>query len=972
MTPGARRVGPRRRLAFALALAVLAILAALGALVLPGLLDWNRYRPEIAAYASESLGRDVRIDGPVSLTLLPEPVLTAGKVSLSTPGSENAGRMTAAELRLRVTLRGLLAGRLEARELVLRGMDLRLPWPLPPAALVIRTPAWLSALSARVEKGRLRIGALDLTDIDATLSTVESTGTWRVGGTATEAGRSWRFAVQLTQPGGDGSEGLDASFDGEGPAKGLGATVSGQIAAGGAFGGRIAFHGNDLALLLPAPSLPFRAEGRLTVDKGLAAADDLSGDLGGTPMQGAVALRFTPVTRLDLALTANRLDLDAWWTALTKPRPASTLLPTIGIDLSTEAAQLAGGTIRTLRAGFDLVPGAVELRELRAELPGEASLRAAGRLTLPAAKAPASFNGYFALTAPAPRATLAWIAPTLAPPDGTLRSLALAAHVVADPTSLAADNIDGTLDDTTLAGSLALAAGARRGIKADLRLGDVNATPWLGLGDRALWLKLLAATDADLHIEAASLAAGAFRLDHVALEAASAAGKVEVKRFDAGLTGAHLAAQGALLDGTRLADVHLRLDGTADALRTDAMLPFWPEHVLAALPGGAPIWQAPLSLDLAASGALPALALKLTARLGDLDADAAPSIDLAAGKWSATLTLRHPGAPRLLEALGLPGASAWLGEGSLGLVAQLQGQPGRIAAERFDLAAGAMHASGALTLAEAGNSRTIGGRVDFDTLALPAPDPRSTTPMPQLDLAGWQGGVDLSAVHVLLGRFQTLADARGRLVLGEGGVRLDGIQARLAGGTLAASAAFDTAASPPALTLRASLGGVAAARLTESPIEVLSGTLDASLDLRASGYAPSALLATLAGSASMSWHDGVLDGVNLAALSPGIDDSTVQAALGGGSTRFGRLDVALGLAGGLATLDHARLEGPAGTIEASGTVDLIGAREDLHLVLVPPIADPPRIGLRLSGPVSAPTRTPDLAALIRWRATHPP
>ena len=64
--------------------------------------------------------------------------------------------------------------------------------------------------------------------------------------------------------------------------------------------------------LLPAPAGPWRATGRLTAAADLIAADDLAFDLGGQPARGAATLRLAPDARLDIALVAGRLDLDAW------------------------------------------------------------------------------------------------------------------------------------------------------------------------------------------------------------------------------------------------------------------------------------------------------------------------------------------------------------------------------------------------------------------------------------------------------------------------------------------------------------------------------------------------------------------------------------------------------------------------------------------------------------------------------------
>src|SRR5581483_10848292 len=98
--------------------------------------------------------------------------------------------------------------------------------------------------------------------------------------------------------------------------------------------------------LLPAPAVPFSADGRLTVAGGLAAADDLAMVIGGAPAHGAVSLRVSPALRVDLAVAASRLDLDAWLPVLAQGRNAA--YP-FGLDLSAEAAPLAGGLLRRLR-----------------------------------------------------------------------------------------------------------------------------------------------------------------------------------------------------------------------------------------------------------------------------------------------------------------------------------------------------------------------------------------------------------------------------------------------------------------------------------------------------------------------------------------------------------------------------------------------------------------------------------------------
>lgn len=290
---------------------VLAVAAALAALLLlagwqvPQWLDWTRYRATIEVLASATLGQPVTISGPISLTLLPQPVLTAAQVNVGSSGPADLSIHVEA-LRLRVALWPLIGGRVDARELVLRGPDLRIPWPEEPGTLRSRSPAWLAGLAARIENGRLTVGRLAFTGVDATLATLD-TGALSASGTGRFSGQDWHFTARLTAAGSDGTAGLNVTLDGQGKANGLGASFTGQLAQDGTLAGTIAGRGPNLAVLLSTPPVPFRADGRLTVGSGLAAVDDLALEIGGSPANGAVALRVAPNQRLDIALAASRL-----------------------------------------------------------------------------------------------------------------------------------------------------------------------------------------------------------------------------------------------------------------------------------------------------------------------------------------------------------------------------------------------------------------------------------------------------------------------------------------------------------------------------------------------------------------------------------------------------------------------------------------------------------------------------------------
>ncbi len=948
----------------ALGLSALLAIAVAGAVaVLPDMLDWNRFRPEIAALASDVLGREVRIGGAVRLAVLPELTLTARDVSFAADG----GGMTATEMRLRVTLAGLLAGRIEARELVLRGMELRLPWPLPPSALAIRAPHWLGSVSARIEKGRVRIGDLAVGNVDATLTTAETTGTWQVQGLGAAGGQNWHFSVQLSQPGGDGSSGLDVGLDGVGPLAGVGARVSGQVGEDGRFAGRMGVWARDLSSVMAAPAVPLRLEGRITVAEGLAAADELAGEIGAVPVRTAAALRLSSMPRLDLAMTLARLDIDAWRTALGRRGVVPALGGlVVGLDVSAEAAQIAGGTIRGVRAAFEIGTGGVEVRELRATLPGDAGLVAAGRLGVPAVGGTAGFDGFITLGTANPRALVAWLAPDSAGavPAGVLRRAALAGRINLAAGGVTLEGLGGSIDDTTIDGAATIRLGARPGVKLAGKLGRVDLAGWLAGGGIAG----LAGWDADLRLEAAEVVTGETVLSDVVLDGTAEAGRIVLRRFEAGVRPSRLTGSGTWAEG-RVSDLAVSLavppGGMSAALRA-GWVPGW---ILDMVPAGAGFWRVPVRLDLTGGGSPAAFAARLTGQAGDLRIEASPTIDIPAGKWSASIAARHPGAPRLLESLGIAGTPNWLGDGSFGLVAQIQSESGRVAAEALDLTAGALHVTGALMAA----GRRVSGKLDFETLPLPLPFLRGAQPLPWIGLGGSEGSVPIRAGQVLVGLSPGLDEMRGTLGWGGGGLRFEGVTARLAGGAITGRAEFDTMAQPPVLSLEAKLDGAAPeGRVFDLPLDLEGGRIDGSLKVTASGSSPGALLATMTGEGRISAVEGIVHGVALGGLVAPFEPGGVAAALAGGTSRFGRLEARIGFDRGSAVLQSASLAGPDGEIAASGTVDLPAARLELRLDIAPAVADPPRLGLRLSGPLKTPARAAETADLLRWQAAHPP
>ena len=960
-------------------LATLMVAAVLAATLLPRFLDWDEYRQTIAGVVSAGLGRPVQIGGPIRLTLLPQVALRAGDVSIADTG--DGASATASEMRLRIGLVGLLAGQVHPRELRLQGAHMHLPWPLSGRFLREGRPA--AGLHAQIADGTLDLGGLALTAINGDLAVDGTTGTLSANGLGTVLGRSWRLTGRLGRPGDDGAATLELSLDGQGELVNTGGLISGIIAEDGSLSGQVNGRGPDLSLLLPAPASPWRANGRLVAGSGLAVADDLEAEIGGTLTRGALALRFLPKLRLDAAMAASRLDLDAWLPRLL--RGERTALPT-GIDLSAEAATLAGGVLRRLRIGFDLTPDGVVLRDSSAILPGDADLHLSGGW------ARNRFDGAGQLTAPHLAETLDWLrpqAPALlaAIPSGVLQSATLSGTVRADDGSLAMGITDGDVDGAPIRGELALRGGSDPAIAANLKLASPVLDGWLpappagvseaaaaaSMGGMEASAERLAALRSDITLEASEPVWLGAKFDRLTLDLRSGNGAAELRQAVLTAPDVTVELAGALTPGDVLAES--RLDIRLD--QASWLAPYLPPPLRSA----EALFRGPATLHVSASGEPAALHFSTAAALSSAELQLDGVLDLPARRWSGGIAFRHPGAPRLLEALGLPGTAPWLGDGSLSLQADVKLAPDRVDLNNADLAAGALRASADLAVSGLSAGQPfLRGQVRADTLALPLPYARSPEPWLFAAGHGWNGHVDLRAGQVWFGLSPALENASATLSLDRGGFRLDGLAATVAGGRLTGMLALDDA-SPPHLTASGRVSDVGLlGPLLGSGLDVSAGRLDASVDLAASGYSPAGLLATLGFTLAASVHDGTLDGLDLAAATAALpataaaDPAQVQtdlaAALTHGSTPFRQLSLAATADHGAVTLSRFDLAAPPGQVSGDGTLDLLTSTllARFSLQLATPGAPP--VGLRLSGPAAAPRRTPELGDLAQWLASR--
>jgi hypothetical protein len=938
------------------------LLLALGALWLgPRFVDWEPWRERLAQIATDRLGRPVTLEGPVELALLPSPVVRAGGVTIAPPTEiegDSAFQVTARMLRLRLDLLSLLAGRLEPREIALVGAEVTLPWP-PGPVLAFRPPAWITELDAEIEDARVRLGEIVLDGVRAHLTSGGAAQALEIAGSFAWAGRPARFAATLGRPGWDGIAPVELSL----ALPEASGRMRGVLVPEGGFEGTMEVSGPDLSALLPSPPGAFRAAGRLTATADLLAADDLAIDLAGAPARGAAALRLVPAPRLDVALLASRLDLDGWVRALRQagPRPWP-----VSVDLSAEAASFAGLTLRRLRGAAFLEDGRLTLTDVSVLLPGETELDFAGATAGARLEIAARFTG------PDIRTTLAALNLPVEDLDpGLLRRGEGRFRLVLEESQAAVPEFAAVFDGLRLSGAGTLRHGPRPALGLGLTVDRLDLRRWLPRGmDLDQLGRAFAGLDLNLRLAAETARWGEAVMERAALDAAAEGGRITVRRLSGRLAEADIIASGTAQLGRqlRLSDITLEANGSTARGLFDLIPGTWPDlRPLAALP---------VSLRLSGGGPAEALALKGEASLGELRLEATGTLDLPAGRGTAATTLRHPGAPRLLnEAFGWD-VAAWLGDGSFSLVGTLVLGPGLLSAESFELVAGGLRAGGQLALGFEPRPR-LAGRIAAERLPLPLPGWRSTEPLPLDGLAAFDAEIALEAARIEAGG-TVLEDASALLRLASGRLALERVAARLDGGRLEGGLAADlTGAGPPRLAMEVQLReATLAAPLLGLPFDLAAGRGEFAARLAANGHAPAALLATLSGSWRASLRDGVLTGLDLATAvgGTGLADLTaaeagVLRALTAGATAFDRLEAAGTVEAGRVAIEASRVTTESGaTATLSGGADLPRATLDLRFALRPAAAEAPDIGLRVTGPATAPRVLPETAGWARWRA----
>lgn len=964
-------------------LALLMVGVGVAAWLLPARIDWRERRAEIEAAAAGVLGRPVLLREDFSFRLLPRTAVAARGLTVIDVG--DGFSVEAAEVRLGLRFWPLLAGRVIATDIVLVRPKIVLAGIAPPALPAQLAPAWIAQADVRIEDGELGMAGFAVQGINARVSGEGTGGPFALDGEANAGARRLRFSARLDRADAAGTARLDLSL----------ATLGGpraELEAVGlialptlTFAGRARAVLDDLAQLVPAPSLPAVLDlSQLTASPAGVVAEDLRLVLGQAGPAGAAgpgravangtgAASFRPEpARLEVTLAFPVLELDPWITPLADAVGTGTL--PVSLDLVAASATLRGGTLRDLRLQLKAEAGQAAIDQASALLPGAAALSLSG-----AARrhdAGLQFEGLASLDAADLRATLDWLGwPVDWAAPGRLRTARGAAQLTLAAGLAQVGELDAVIDGVRLAGGLVLnTAAARPSFGAGLTIERVDPESWLAAGlasPEALAMRL-AGIDANLRLETPLLVLRGIEAQAVSLDATLEAGRLSLRRLASGDVGgarAILAAVMTLAPAPRLAELRLELEA-AQAGRLAPLLP-----AVLAQPD---LLAGPALLRLSGQGTDDTLGIEAELELAEARLETRGTLELAARRFLGAVALRHPGARRLLRAMGEPGLGDWVGDGSLSLLGQAEITPGQLALSGLEVVAGTIRGAGELAVGLAG-PLSLAGRLAFETLDLPLPAPDGR-PLPLAALRDGSIALSLSARQATLGRI-AIQEAEAELQLADGRLALPMFKGQWAGGTVQASAAIDLTQPTPSVQARAGIGGVTiAGPLADTPFDLAAGQVAGAVEVTARGFGTAALVATLAGQGRLAVGQGVLAGFDLAAADAALREpgsqadalARLRAALSGGATAFDRLEGEFRVDAGSLLFDLATLSAEAGSARLSGMLDLAHGTIDVQATLQPAGAEAlPAVGVRLTGQAAGPRRVFDTATAARWLADRP-
>ena len=479
------------------ALTTIIVTALAALLAAPYVLDWNQYKYVFEAQAAKMIGRQVRIDGNVDLTILPVPELRLKGLRVANEaGNFDTPFVEAESFTMSLALGPLLSGTVDAREIQLDQPVIRFQidangrgnWTtlagagggVPARDVVLHSVAIRDgAVEYRGAPGEAatRIDQISGSfSADSLYGPFRFTGVGAVGHDKRElklsAGRVQNESMRLKASMSSASGASVYQLDGD--LKNLGSAVqyTGPVVARLELGVPAAGKSDKQNGAPRAKAVEFRAASTLTLQDMRLQDIALTVTENDRPQSftGSAYASWGDQPRLDLSVQTTYLDIDQMVGARgtkTDPLAAVGILPQIfegwafdprqgRIKATIQQANLGGDIIEGVSFSAVRSPEYWQVETLEAQLPGDASLAIKGVLK-PGTKI--GFTGDVSLSGKNLSRLLHWAAPSLGTVDtGDAQRFSLKSGITFAEQLLTFRKATGELGDSTISGDLAYAS----------------------------------------------------------------------------------------------------------------------------------------------------------------------------------------------------------------------------------------------------------------------------------------------------------------------------------------------------------------------------------------------------------------------------------------------------------------------------------------------------------------------------------
>ena len=362
---------------FVYAVLVLLVLVVAALFIVPSVLDWERFKPEITERLEAITGLEIAIDGPLAVSILPTPTIKAADLRIvNAPGAVAPDMARIVSLDLTLALGPLLGGKIAVTSLEMvepvielqRLADGRPNWLFEPET----DPTVETSASGEPEAAALGLTRIDsatitngtivyrhaddepparIDGIDAAISARSLDGPFRGEGNFAVRGRAIKFQLATGTVGEDRTlpVSFEATFGGE-RGNALFEGILNGIDGMPAFDGSVRSEAPDFGALLNAlavdlgslPAAPlgseFSAKGEFSVRADTISARELQVRLGESQANGTLSWQGGDVPRLAAEIDLNRIDLDRFLPDDGKPKPAGSA----GSGSEPQTAEAAG------------------------------------------------------------------------------------------------------------------------------------------------------------------------------------------------------------------------------------------------------------------------------------------------------------------------------------------------------------------------------------------------------------------------------------------------------------------------------------------------------------------------------------------------------------------------------------------------------------------------------------------------------